>query len=78
MFAKQQDTTGNPSTKGHSRTSSASSSVVDGFSKGIFMGSTTAIVERLQAQVRQKEGEIELLQVKQLLPLTLAVMHVGQ
>jgi len=27
------------------------------------MGSTTAMVERLQAQVKQKDGEIELLQV---------------
>lgn len=40
---------------------SSSNSVIDGISRGI-MGAGTAMVERLQAQVKQKDGEIELLQ----------------
>ena len=41
---------------------SSGNSVIDGISRGI-MGAGTAMVERLQAQVKQKDGEIELLQV---------------
>ena len=41
---------------------SSSSSIVDGISRGI-MGAGPAMVERLQAQVKQKDGEIEVLQV---------------
>ena len=41
---------------------SSSGSFIDGISRGI-MGGSTAMVERLQAQVKQKDGEIELLQV---------------
>ena len=41
---------------------SSGTSVIDGISRGI-MGAGTAIIERLQAQVKQKDGEIVLLQV---------------
>lgn len=40
---------------------SSGGSIIDSISRGL-MGSTTAMVERLQAQVKQKDGEIELLQ----------------
>lgn len=39
----------------------SSSSIIDGLSRGFVAGST-AMVERLQAHVKQKDGEIELLQ----------------
>lgn len=48
--------------KTHVRKTSSSSSVVDGLARG-FYGGTTELVERLQAQVRQKDGEIKLLHV---------------
>lgn len=41
---------------------SSGGSIIDGISRGL-MGGGTAMVERLQAQVKQKDGEIELLQV---------------
>lgn len=41
---------------------SSGTSVIDGISRGI-MGAGTAMIERLQAQVKQKDGEILLLQV---------------
>lgn len=41
--------------------SSTNSSVIDGMSRGV-MPAGTAFVERLQAQLRQKDGEIEMLQ----------------
>ena len=43
-------------------TSSTNSSVIDGISRGVIPAGT-ALVERLQAQLRQKDGEIEMLQV---------------
>ncbi|XP_031563330.1 TATA element modulatory factor-like [Actinia tenebrosa] len=47
--------------KTHIRKTSSSSSVVDGLARG-FLGGTTELVERLQAQIRQKDGEIKVLQ----------------
>ena len=41
---------------------SSGNSVIDGISRGI-MGAGTAMIERLQAQVKQKDGEIVVLQV---------------
>lgn len=41
---------------------SSGTSAIDGISRGI-MGAGTAMIERLQAQVKQKDGEIVLLQV---------------
>ena len=50
--------------KAHVRQSSSSNSILDGISRNV-VGAGTALVERLQAQVKQKDGEIEVLQVKQ-------------
>ncbi|XP_032233087.2 TATA element modulatory factor [Nematostella vectensis] len=57
-----QENADSTSQRGHARMSITGSSVVDGLARGIMGGATAPIVERLQAQVRAKEGEIDLLQ----------------
>ena len=63
-FGQKNDITDSPSVKAHVRQSSGSNSIFDGISRNV-VGAGTALVERLQAQVKQKDGEIEVLQVKQ-------------